>query len=70
MAEQEKIERTRRGGTSATLLIAGLLALAVSIWGLAGGAATIGGTVSVGWVLVIGAIVVGLLLVIAPRRKC
>lgn len=70
MTEHENTERTRRGGTSATLLIAGLLALVVSIWGLAGGAATIGGTVSLGWVLVIGAIVIGLLLVIAPRRKC
>ncbi|WP_228805137.1 hypothetical protein [Nocardia higoensis] len=68
-SEHKTTGNARRGGVSASLLITGFVALIISIWGLAGGAATIGGAVSLGWVLVIGAIVIGLLLVIAPRRK-
>lgn len=69
MAEHKETERVGNGGPSASLLIMGLLALAVSVWGFVGPAATAGGAVSLGWILVIGAIVVGLLLVISPRRR-
>ncbi|HLS78343.1 MAG TPA: hypothetical protein VK083_16290 [Nocardia sp.] len=69
MSEPDKTDSARDGRISASLLITGIVALIISIWGLAGGAAGFGGAVSLGWVLVVGAIVVGLLLVITPRRK-
>ncbi|WP_040794636.1 hypothetical protein [Nocardia higoensis] len=69
MTEHKDTESARHGRISASLLITGVVALIISIWGLAGGAATVGGALSLGWVLVIGAIVIGLLLVISPRRR-
>ncbi|WP_067861372.1 hypothetical protein [Nocardia shimofusensis] len=67
--EHKDTASARRGRVSVSLLITGFVALVISVWGLAGGAATIGGAVSLGWVLVIGAIVIGLLLVITPQRR-
>ncbi|MEU2256513.1 hypothetical protein [Nocardia xishanensis] len=69
MAEQPGTNDTNEGrGPSASLLIVGLLALAVSVWGFVGHAATAGGAISFGWIVVIAAIVVGVLLVISPRK--
>ncbi|MBF6212460.1 hypothetical protein IU433_18620 [Nocardia puris] len=69
MAEHGELERTRERGPSASLLIVGLLALTVSTVGLIGSAATLGGAISFGWVVVIAAIIIGLILVISPRKR-
>lgn len=78
MAEQQTGNRNdhaacgqaRRGGFSPGLFLVGLLALALSAWALAGptqwGLTTI---VPIGWIVVAVAIVVGLLLVVSPRRR-
>ncbi|WP_063128328.1 hypothetical protein [Nocardia fusca] len=79
MAEQQTDERTerraarghaRRGGFSPGLFFVGLLALGLSAWALAGptqwGLTTI---VPIGWIVVALAIVVGLALVVSPRRR-
>jgi len=59
---------TKRG-PSAALLIVGMLALGVSIWAFIGPTAMpTTGTISLGWIIVIAAIVVGILLVVAPRK--
>ncbi|WP_194817453.1 hypothetical protein [Nocardia sp. XZ_19_385] len=66
MAEQPETKR----GFSPSLLIVGLLALAVSVWALIGPATMpLSGAISLGWILVITAIVVGVLLVISPRKR-
>ncbi|WP_433195344.1 hypothetical protein ACQP1G_41080 [Nocardia sp. CA-107356] len=68
MADPTDNNPTKRG-PSASLLIVGLLALGVSIWAFIGPATmTATGVVSLGWVVVIAAIVVGILLVISPRK--
>jgi fatty acid desaturase len=61
--------RTRRG-PSAALLLAGLLAVLVSVWAFIGPAAwpTHSG-VPLGWIVVGAAIVVGCGLVLSPRRR-
>ncbi|MCP2289231.1 hypothetical protein ACFYT3_19205 [Nocardia amikacinitolerans] len=70
MAEQTQPNGATEGrGPSASLLIVGLLALAVSVWGFIGPAATASGAISFGWIVVIAAIVVGVLLVISPRKR-
>ncbi|WP_431964243.1 hypothetical protein [Nocardia sp. bgisy134] len=70
MAEQPRPKDPTEGrGPSASLLIVGLLALAVSVWGFIGPTATASGAISFGWIVVIAAIVVGVLLVISPRRR-
>ncbi|WP_084510200.1 hypothetical protein [Nocardia lijiangensis] len=70
MAEQPRPNDTPEGrGPSASLLIVGLLALAVSVWGFIGPAATAGGAISFGWIVVVAAIVIGVLLVISPRKR-
>ncbi|MEU4843253.1 hypothetical protein [Nocardia testacea] len=79
MAEQQTGDRTdrraargraRRGGFSPGLFFVGLLALALSAWALAGptgwGLTTI---VPIGWIVVAVAMVVGLILVVSPRRR-
>lgn len=55
---------------SALLLFAGLIALAVSAWAMAG-PATWGAVAGdhVGWVVVLAAIAVGAVLVLSPSRK-
>lgn len=62
-------DNVTKRGPSVSLLIVGLLALGVSIWAFIGPATMTGsGVASLGWVVVIAAIVVGILLVISPRR--
>ncbi|MEV5837356.1 hypothetical protein [Nocardia sp. NPDC052112] len=67
MAEPTEDNITKRG-PSVSLLIVGLLALGVSIWAFIGPTTTATGVASLGWIVVITAIVVGILLVITPRR--
>ncbi|WP_327095551.1 hypothetical protein OIE68_37070 [Nocardia vinacea] len=70
MADPTDNNVTKRG-PSVSLLIVGLLALGVSSWAFIGPATmTATGVASLGWVVVIAAIVVGILLVISPRRPC
>ncbi|MET7768596.1 hypothetical protein [Nocardia sp. NPDC005366] len=71
MAEQTDSDRTSQGrGPSASLLIVGLLALALSVCALAGPATvSAAGAISFGWIIVIAAIVVGIVLVISPRKR-
>ncbi|KAF0848382.1 hypothetical protein [Nocardia caishijiensis] len=66
MADSTKTERR----PAFSLLVTGLLALAVSGWALLGAPTPDGGGIlPVGWGVVIVASVVGLLLVLSPRRK-
>ncbi|MFF5032022.1 hypothetical protein [Nocardia salmonicida] len=68
MAEQNSVETRRR--PAFTLLTTGLIALAVSVWALLGAPTPDeGGILPVGWGVVIAAIVIGLLLTLAPSRK-
>lgn len=68
MADPTEENVTKRR-PSVALLIVGLLALGVSIWAFVGPTTmTATGVASLGWVVVIAAIVVGILLVISPRR--
>ncbi|MFC6009616.1 hypothetical protein [Nocardia lasii] len=68
MAEPTTVETRRRPAFS--LLTIGLIALAVSVWALIGAPTpTDGGILPIGWGVVIAAIVVGLLLTLAPSRK-
>ncbi|MFD0365854.1 LPXTG cell wall anchor domain-containing protein [Nocardia sp. GCM10030253] len=61
---------TDRRGPSASLLIVGLLALAVSVWAFIGPAAMPAtGVIPLGWIVVIAAIVIGILLVVSPRKR-
>ncbi|MFE3545447.1 hypothetical protein ACFXK0_20995 [Nocardia sp. NPDC059177] len=52
-----------------SLLWTGLIALAVSIWALLGAPTPDSGVLPVGWGVMIAASVIGLLLVLSPRRK-
>ena len=62
-------DNVTKRGPSVSLLIVGLLALGVSSWAFIGPATmTATGVASLGWAVVIAAIVVGILLVISPRR--
>ncbi|MGQ4597343.1 hypothetical protein [Nocardia sp. R6R-6] len=67
MAEQNDTGEARRG-PAASLLITGLLALAVSVWGFIGAAPT-SSMLPVGWIVVLAAIVIGIVLVISPRKR-
>ncbi|WP_084505110.1 hypothetical protein [Nocardia harenae] len=61
--------RRRRGGLSMSMLVAGLIALAISIWALAGpSAASAAEIIPLGWTAVTVAIVAGILLVL-PRGR-
>ncbi|WP_084522005.1 hypothetical protein [Nocardia uniformis] len=57
--------KTRR--PSFSLLLAGILAVLVSVWAFIGPASWPDG-LSFGWIVVITAIVVGVILVISPRK--
>jgi hypothetical protein len=60
---------TKSKGPSVSLLIVGLLALAVSILAFIGPAAMPStGVISLGWIVVIAAIVIGIFLVLSPRK--
>ncbi|MEV0332971.1 hypothetical protein [Nocardia sp. NPDC050717] len=68
MADQTSTETRRRPAFS--LLVTGLLALAVSVWALLGAPTPgDGGILPIGWGVVLAAIVVGLLLTFAPSSK-
>ncbi|MEU0543000.1 hypothetical protein ABZ319_24320 [Nocardia sp. NPDC005978] len=55
---------------SFSLLVAGVLGLAVSIWAFIGPHSwPISGGLSLGWIVVIVAIVVGVVLVLSPRKR-
>ncbi|MEU8896953.1 hypothetical protein [Nocardia sp. NPDC048505] len=72
MAEQPEIDQSKtKRGPSITMLVIGFLALAVSAWAMVGPAELRDptGGLSIGWTLVIGAIVVGVLLVLSPRKR-
>ncbi|MEV6321457.1 hypothetical protein AB0M45_09700 [Nocardia sp. NPDC051787] len=59
-----------RRGPAASLLIAGLLALAVSVLGFIGPASwPAASMLPLGWIVVLAAIVIGILLVISPRKR-
>ncbi|WP_067818817.1 hypothetical protein [Nocardia inohanensis] len=54
---------------SFSLLLAGLLGLGVSIWAFIGPHFwPVSGGLSLGWIVVIAAIVVGIVLVLSPRK--
>ncbi|GAA5067625.1 hypothetical protein [Nocardia callitridis] len=57
------------GGPSFSLLIVGLLALAVAAWAFIGPHALPTTSIPLGWVAVIAAVVIGALLVLSPRRR-
>ncbi|MGW4631741.1 hypothetical protein [Nocardia sp. NPDC004415] len=63
----EPTETRRRPAFS--LLCTGLLALALSVWALLGAPTPDNGVLPIGWGVVIAASVIGLLLVLSPRRK-
>ncbi|MBC7305110.1 MAG: hypothetical protein H5T78_29710 [Nocardia sp.] len=68
MAESNSVDTRRR--PAFTLLTAGLISLAVSIWALLGAPTPDdGGILPIGWGVVIAAIVIGLMLTLAPSRK-
>ncbi|MEU1549350.1 MULTISPECIES: hypothetical protein [Nocardia] len=70
MAETEREETTdSRRGPAASLLIAGLLSIAISVWAFVGPASwPAASMIPIGWIVVIAAIVIGILLVISPRK--
>ncbi|WP_336085224.1 hypothetical protein [Nocardia sp. SSK8] len=67
MADPTSTESRRRPAYS--LLWTGLIALALSAWALAGAPTPNSGVLPIGWGVVIAASVIGLLLVLSPRRK-
>ncbi|NKY50474.1 hypothetical protein [Nocardia vermiculata] len=59
-----------RRGPSLSLLLAGLLAMLVSVWAFIGPTSwPVHSVVPVGWIVVGLAVVVGIVLVISPRRR-
>jgi uncharacterized membrane protein HdeD (DUF308 family) len=70
VAETEREETTEsRRGPAASLLIAGLLSIAISVWAFVGPASwPAASMIPIGWIVVIAAIVIGILLVISPRK--
>ncbi|ASF09993.1 hypothetical protein NBRGN_103_00480 [Nocardia brasiliensis NBRC 14402] len=70
MADNSYNETDTKRGPSASLLIVGLLALGVSAWAFIGPESwskTSG--VPLGWIVVLAAIVVGVVLVVSPRKR-
>ncbi|GAB2565773.1 hypothetical protein ACFXHA_06325 [Nocardia sp. NPDC059240] len=66
MAENKNKKRRPSFG----LLLAGVLGLGVSIWAFVGpGSWPVSGGLSLGWIVVIAAIVVGVVLVLTPRKN-
>ncbi|GAB4583316.1 hypothetical protein [Nocardia sp. NPDC127526] len=59
-------KKTRR--PSFSLLLAGLLGLGVSVWAFIGPSWPVSSGLSLGWIVVIAAIVVGIVLVLSPRK--
>lgn len=71
MADQSESTKNKpRRGPSMSLLIAGALALVLAIWAFAGPASMPATSmIPIGWIVVIGAIVIGVLLVLSPRKR-
>ncbi|WP_051022142.1 hypothetical protein [Nocardia pneumoniae] len=70
MAEHDENTSESRRGPAVSLLIAGLLALAVSVWGFIGPASLPAASMlPIGWIVVLAAIVIGIVLVISPRKR-
>ncbi|MFD6159476.1 hypothetical protein ACFWF7_43105 [Nocardia sp. NPDC060256] len=68
MADKSTETESRRG-PSASLLIIGLLALGVSAWAFVGPESwPASSAVPIGWIVVLAAIVIGIVLVVSPRR--
>ncbi|GAB0106751.1 hypothetical protein JMUB6875_57380 [Nocardia sp. JMUB6875] len=66
MAENEN--KNRR--PSFSLLLAGMLGLGVSVWAFVGPSSwPVSGGLSLGWIVVIAAIVVGIVLVLTPKKN-
>ena len=61
--------KATRRRPSGILLLAGLIALGVSIQAFTGPTAWDGSGLKFGWILVVAAIVVGAVLVVSPGRK-
>lgn len=70
MADKSSETTETRRGPSASLLIIGLLALGVSAWAFVGPESWPSSSgVPIGWIVVLGAIIVGIVLVVSPRRR-
>ncbi|WP_405167169.1 hypothetical protein OG203_19995 [Nocardia sp. NBC_01499] len=70
MADQSNESVETRRGPSASLLIIGLLALGVSAWAFVGPESwPANSVVPIGWIVVLAAIIVGIVLVVSPRRR-
>ncbi|WP_067683921.1 hypothetical protein [Nocardia miyunensis] len=71
MAENTRTDDPKTGrGPSFSLLFAGLLALAVSVWAFLGPSAwPAHSAFPIGWIVVAVAIVAGIVMVISPRRR-
>lgn len=66
MAENENKKRR----PSFSLLLAGMLGLGVSVWAFVGPHSwPVSGGLSLGWIVVIAAIVVGIVLVLTPKKN-
>ncbi|WP_405489406.1 hypothetical protein [Nocardia sp. NBC_00511] len=64
----EKTDKKRR--PSFSLLLAGTLGLAVSVWAFIGPHSwPVSEGLSLGWIVVISAIVVGVILVLSPKKN-
>ncbi|WP_067543968.1 hypothetical protein [Nocardia crassostreae] len=59
-------KKTRR--PSFSLLLAGLLGLAVNVWAFIGPSWPVSGGLSFGWIVVVASIIVGIVLVLSPRK--
>ncbi|CAM4458795.1 hypothetical protein NONI108955_30505 [Nocardia ninae] len=70
MADKSNESTESRRGPSASLLIVGLLALGVSAWAFVGPSSwPTTSVVPVGWIVVLAAIIVGIVLVVSPRKR-
>ncbi|PXX66488.1 hypothetical protein DFR70_103237 [Nocardia tenerifensis] len=70
MADKSKDSTDCRRGPSVSMLIVGLLVLGVSAWAFVGPESWPStSVVPLGWIVVLVAIVVGIVLVVSPRRR-
>ncbi|GAA5081163.1 hypothetical protein [Nocardia iowensis] len=68
MADKSEQTESRRG-PSASLLIVGLLALGVSVWAFIGPESwPTTSALPIGWIVVLAAIIIGIVLVVSPRK--
>ncbi|MFB8274085.1 hypothetical protein [Nocardia colli] len=70
MADKSSETTETRRGPSASLLVIGLLALGVSAWAFVGPESWPSNSAApIGWIVVLAAIIVGIVLVVSPRRR-